>query len=258
MVRDAAVGEDVGEEELAAGLQDAEDLGEHPRLVRRQVDDAVRDHQVDGFVRDAGAGEVLDIALAEVDVGGVETEPASLRVDVLPRDVELLVGHVETDYEALGSHQLRRHVDVATGAAAQVEHRPALEPHRQRGATAVKPAQDLVVDLAYDLRLVWRQGVGGAARRGLEVAGLGEHLAVVLLDLFERLLGGGDRCHGVLSRRGSRSQRPRRAPVEPGAAARRLQDCPHAMAGWISRAAMTTSGGVRLRPARAGRARRLW
>jgi hypothetical protein len=48
---DLCVDHDVGELEPASGLEDPVDLGEHRILVRDQIDDAVRDHDVDFGVR---------------------------------------------------------------------------------------------------------------------------------------------------------------------------------------------------------------
>ena len=63
---EAVLGDDIGNADPAAGHQDPEHLGEHCGLVGGQVDHAVGDHHIDGRV---GEREVLDLALAELDVG---------------------------------------------------------------------------------------------------------------------------------------------------------------------------------------------
>ena len=64
------VGDDVGDGEPAAGPQNASGLVQHRLLVRRQVDDAVRDHDVDRVVSQRD----VSIVLQELDV-----------LDTLPR-----------------------------------------------------------------------------------------------------------------------------------------------------------------------------
>src|SRR4029450_13880485 len=46
---EVALGNDVGNAEASAGLEDTECFGEYGRLVGGQVDDAVGDHDVHGF-----------------------------------------------------------------------------------------------------------------------------------------------------------------------------------------------------------------
>ena len=72
--RDPVLGDDVADAEPPAGAQDARDLGQHRRLVGREVDDAVRDHDVDGVRRQR---DLLDHALEEVDVRGRRPPPRS-------------------------------------------------------------------------------------------------------------------------------------------------------------------------------------
>ena len=113
------------------GLQDAGDLGEHPGLVGRQVDDAVRDHDVD---RLGGQRHLLDLAAQEVRV-----RDAGLGLVVLG-EREHLVGHVEAvddsgRPDATGREQ---HVDAAAGA--EVEHRLALAELCDGGRVAAAEA----------------------------------------------------------------------------------------------------------------------
>ncbi len=95
--RHASVGRYVGDVELAALLEDAPDRPVDLFLRGREVDDAVRDHEVDGPVGDR-LGR-LDEALVELDVRLGEAEA--------PRDD----GRVPAgDLEELG-----RHVDAVDG-----------------------------------------------------------------------------------------------------------------------------------------------
>src|SRR5260370_27135979 len=59
------VGHDIGDGEAPASLEQARDLAEHPRLVWRAIDDAVRDHAVDAPRIDA---RLLDVRLPVDDV----------------------------------------------------------------------------------------------------------------------------------------------------------------------------------------------
>ena len=97
----------------AAGPQHARDLRQHRRLVDREVDHAVRDHDVDGVRRQR---DLLDDALEEVDV-----RQARLG-GVLLRQREHLVGHVEPVGGAGRPDAPGRedHVDASTGA--EIEH----------------------------------------------------------------------------------------------------------------------------------------
>ena len=61
----AGVGDDVRDGEAAAGLEDARGLAQDLGLVRREVDDAVGEHDVDGG---GGERDRLDVALEPVDV----------------------------------------------------------------------------------------------------------------------------------------------------------------------------------------------
>src|SRR5258708_30993406 len=88
-LREGMVGHDIGDGEAPALLEQAGDLAEHPRLVRREIDNAVRDDAVDAPPVDA---RLLDVRLPVDDVREptLGPSPACLR--------ELRVGHVDPAY----------------------------------------------------------------------------------------------------------------------------------------------------------------
>ena len=185
LIGNAAIAEHVGEVQLAAGLQHAVDLGEDLVFERRQVDDAVRHHQIDRVILDAELGEVFDEARAEIDVRDVEAEATRLFILVFAGDVELGVGHVDADDAAGRSYQLRKDIHVATHAAAQIDHGAALERGRDGAAATVEAVHDLVGDIGHHVEHVFGRRVGGAAARvGFQVVGAGENAPVVLADLL--------------------------------------------------------------------------
>ena len=108
--RQAAVGIDVGEVQLAAFLQQAIGLAQHAVLVRREVDHAVGDDHVEAGIAQAQGIEVFDIALAKLDIGKAELLGVVLQMGVGHR--QLLDGHVHANHLALAAHQLRQQVAV--------------------------------------------------------------------------------------------------------------------------------------------------
>src|SRR5688572_973496 len=78
--------DDVGYREPAARLEDAEGFGQHLTFIRREVDDAVRNVDIDGA---RGERDRLNIAFQEFHVAG-----AGLAL-VVAGEVEHLVGHIE-------------------------------------------------------------------------------------------------------------------------------------------------------------------
>ena len=125
------LGDDVADAQAAAWLEDPEGLGEHRRLVHRQVDHAVGDHHVH---RGGGEGDLLDVALEELDVGR-----AGLG-GVAARQGEHLLGHVQPVRLARGAYPPGRqqHVDAAAGA--KVQHDLALAQLGDRGGVAAAEA----------------------------------------------------------------------------------------------------------------------
>jgi hypothetical protein len=110
---EAILGDDVGQAEPAAGAQDAGDLGEHAGLLRREVDDAVRDDHVHARRRQRDG---LHLPLQDLDVGraGLAHVAAGQR--------HHLWRHVQAVDTPRGPDAAGGEEDVDTAAAAQVEH----------------------------------------------------------------------------------------------------------------------------------------
>ena len=111
--REPVFGDDVADAEASAGLEDTVHLGQDRRLVRREVDHAVRDHDVDRVGRQ---WDLLDHALEEVHV--LDTGLCC----VLPRERQHLVGHVQAVGDTARPDALRGEDDVDATARSQVEH----------------------------------------------------------------------------------------------------------------------------------------
>jgi hypothetical protein len=114
---EAVLGDDVGDSDPPAGLQHPGELCEDRRLVRRQVDDAVGDDDVDRVGRE---GDVLDDAAEEDRV------PHAGLVSVAACQGKHLLGHVEAVGDAGRPDPLRREDDVDAASGAEIEHRLAL------------------------------------------------------------------------------------------------------------------------------------
>ena len=202
---------DVRDGEPAAGLQDAERLGEHAVLVGRQVDDAVRDDHVHGVV---GQRDGLDLALEELDVAH-----AGLAL-VLARQGEHLVGHVEAVRLAGGPDAPGRQQHVDAAARAEIEHGLARLQLGERGGvpTAQRRRHRLLRQLR---RLAFRIEIGGhgVTRRGAAAAraAAARHaqgrLSVLLLhELLDAVIGHGAPSSNqeslmVSAKKGAHSQR---------------------------------------------------
>ena len=143
--RHAAVAENVREKQLAARLQHAENLGEQLLFERREVYHAIRYDHIHARVGDAF--HVLDEALQKLDVALRVAEALHVRVLETAREIELRDGHVDADDLALLAHELAGDVDVAPRAAAQIEHRGALERGRQGRAAAVEVLDHFRLDV---------------------------------------------------------------------------------------------------------------
>src|SRR5581483_924753 len=121
--REVVVGHHVAHTDAASRLQDAGDLGEDRGLVRREVDHAVGDDDVDGARRER---DLLDHAAEEMDVTYARL------TCVLLRQREHLVGHVEPVHRPGRTDALRGENDVDPAAGAEVEDRLALAELRDR------------------------------------------------------------------------------------------------------------------------------
>mmetsp|Transcript_19139 Transcript_19139/g.66563 ORF Transcript_19139/g.66563 Transcript_19139/m.66563 type:complete len:264 (-) Transcript_19139:257-1048(-) len=134
-LRDATVGIDIAEVELTAGLQQPVRLLQHALLVWAQVDHAVAHDHIETLRFQAQLVQTLDVAQLEVHVAVTELVRVPAFVGV--GDVELLLRHVHAHDAALGPDELRGDVDVAAGAAAEVEDREALDVLGQAKPTAI-------------------------------------------------------------------------------------------------------------------------
>jgi hypothetical protein len=193
--RQLVLGDDVGDADAAAGLEDPEGLGEHRRLVGRQVDDAVGDHHID---RLGGQGDGLDVALEEVDVGG----GAGLG-GVVAGQGEHLLGHVQPVGLAGRADPLggQEHVDAAARpevkdglARGEVSHggRVAAAQAGQQGGVGQLFAIQGGVQLGAEPGLLG----GGRAAAAAAVAAAVGRLATAAVALASAGLGGGGRVAG--------------------------------------------------------------
>ena len=180
-LRNAAVGEDIGEVQLATNLEDAPDFLEDLLFHGRQVNDAVGDDHVDRPV--GNGGKVLDVAFNELDVVIELRSHLSL---VAFSERKLIGVHVDADHLALGPNELACQIHIATGAAPQVEHGATLERRRKRATATVEARGDFLGNLSQHISDVPRQAIGAAAARvgGHLAAVVDGHLAVVFLDLL--------------------------------------------------------------------------
>ncbi len=177
--RQLALEDDVGDAEMAARLEDAEDLGEGPALVGDEVEDAVADDDVGGSVVDR---QGLDVPEAELDV------PEAEAGGVLAGLGDHLGRHVDADDPARLAHDRAGDEDVVARARSEVDDRlPRGEPGvlgRQAAAEAEVGLLDVAVELPVGVlepgdvlgvigrgRRVGRRRAAGARRRGTAAAG---------------------------------------------------------------------------------------
>ena len=143
------------DQEASTGPEGAKRLAEHLRLVGRQVDHAVRDHDVDRFAGDQRSRlpqkvrvlfgsqpfaarshrllsqvlveavqvepQVLDLPFAKLDV--VKPQPVADNVLVLTSQRQHLVVAVDADDSTCRTHHLRRDVANLSAAGTKIEHR---------------------------------------------------------------------------------------------------------------------------------------
>ena len=126
----------------------------------------------------------LDVAEAEFDVVAGEAEGLPMVFAMRLGDGELLLGHVDADHPAVLADQLRQGVDVAPGAAAQVQHLQAFEPGRADQAAAVVARRHLRVDARQQRLHPVRHLAGVAAGGGAQVGAAFQLVAVIVLDQF--------------------------------------------------------------------------
>ncbi len=123
---------------------------------------------------------MLDAPVHELHVRAGVAEALGMVFAITLGDLQLRLGHVDADDLAALADELREHVAVAPGAAAEVEDAASLEQLGQDEATAVVAAADLVVDIGEQGADVGRQALGRAARVGSEIARVLEHFAVIM------------------------------------------------------------------------------
>ena len=163
-VGELVIGDNVADSQATARPEDPVHLGEHPRLVRGQVDNAVRDHDVDGV---RGERDLLDIALQELDV-----RRAGL-VAVLDRQSEHLLGHIEPVHLASRSDALGREQHVDTAARPEVEHGLAgMKVCDSRGVAATEAREDRSFGKLLLGQLPVELGSGGVALLRAGLAGM--------------------------------------------------------------------------------------
>src|SRR5690606_5502225 len=105
-------GHHVGDADASTGPEHTVDLVEHRALVRREVDHAVRDDDVNGVI---GERYLFDVAFDELHVGR-----AGLG-GVAAGEVEHLLGHVEAIDEACRAHAARGEEDIDASTGAEVQ-----------------------------------------------------------------------------------------------------------------------------------------
>src|SRR6266542_4428610 len=127
------LGDYIGDADATARAEDAVDLAQDARLVRREVDDAVRDDDVDGGVRER---DVLDLALEEVRVRHAGFSGVS------PRELEHFVGHVDAVGKTRRSDALGREQDVDAASGSEIEHDFARAELRDGGWVAAAEAAE--------------------------------------------------------------------------------------------------------------------
>mmetsp|Transcript_49982 Transcript_49982/g.97820 ORF Transcript_49982/g.97820 Transcript_49982/m.97820 type:complete len:242 (+) Transcript_49982:592-1317(+) len=146
--RDAPVAVHVAEVKLPPGFQQPEASFEHRLLVGAQIDDAVRHDHVDAPRREVQLLQPLDEPRRERGVRRRVAEGGGVVRLVLPRHVQLArVRHVHADHTPLRAHELRRDVDVAPGAAPQVQDGETVQNVRDGQTTAVILSEDVGVNL---------------------------------------------------------------------------------------------------------------
>mmetsp|Transcript_21643 Transcript_21643/g.67077 ORF Transcript_21643/g.67077 Transcript_21643/m.67077 type:complete len:326 (-) Transcript_21643:210-1187(-) len=127
----------VGEEELAARLEQPVHLLEHARLVRAEVEHAVGNDHVDGGGLELKLVKLLDVARQEARILLAEAKLCAVPLLGAARNLELRIGHVDADALARLADELREHVHVAPRAAAEVEHALPLQLVGRDDAAAV-------------------------------------------------------------------------------------------------------------------------
>ena len=136
----APVGVDIGKIELAARLEQSVRGGEHGGFVIHQIEDAVRDDDIERIRREVQLVELGDVALEKLDVGSGIAEALPVPVGVFARKIELLSRSVDADDQSVLAHALRQHVRILARAGTEIEHAHAFQAGR-RDQTAAEIAR---------------------------------------------------------------------------------------------------------------------
>ncbi len=173
------IGDDVGHGQPASRPEHPGRLREGHGLVGREIDDAVGNDNVHTAY---GQGDVLDLALQELDIG-----QAGLP-NVAPGEGKHLVGHIDSVDLAGRTHPSGREDDIDPAAGAEIEHDLALLKGGDRqGIAASERGQDRSLGQMAQLPI----GVLARPEAGVsaDATGTGRPTAAVLLRTF----GGDDR-----------------------------------------------------------------
>ena len=183
--RDAAIGIDVREIQLAAWLQQPVRRREHRRLVGDEVDDAVGNDHVEMPLGQVEFAELLDVALDEAHVGAGIAEPVPVPLEVPLCDRELRRRRIDPGNAALLTDQLRQQISVLSGPGAQIEDVRALDRLGHDETTAVIARAHFLMHFGERGADRRRGCLHGAASVGAQVARTSEHLAIVTLAVFD-------------------------------------------------------------------------
>ena len=181
----AAIGINVGEIELAAGLQQAMRGAQHGRLVGNEVDDAVRHDRVKAPFRQVERVKPLDITFDEANVRPRVAEAVAVPVEVSIGDGQLRRRRIDAGHRAVLADQLGEEKNILSRSRAEVEDMRALDRLRDHQAAAVIMRFDLVMDVGErgaDLRWWCSERAAGV---GAQVGRSAEDLAVIALAVFE-------------------------------------------------------------------------
>ncbi len=165
---------DIGKLKNTTGLQNAEDLLEGDRLGLRQVDDAVRNDDIERRIRVGNCVSVRPLNLGICDL---------CERKVLPGAYNHLLGQIDPAYDALLADDVRCDIHIEPGAAAEVQD-PRATPdrsERERVSHAAKGFED--------------PGRGAVN----EIAVIAQTLGPLFPDRIFELPGCGNRNLGVFS-----------------------------------------------------------
>ena len=176
IVRHRLIRDDVRDRKPPAGTDDPVHLAEHLGLVRREVNHAIGNDEINAAILDR---EILCMAFAELDVrcGIAEVRHHDRRV--APGHREHLLGHVHTDHPAGLADAPASLKAIDSPARADVQHRLA-KPHRRQASRRAAPVRDAQ-------HFLWDEGsevVEVVARRAAHLLAASHGPGVPLVDLL--------------------------------------------------------------------------